>query len=149
MLGTAACPRCLPTRPLQPPQEDFKAQYFLWQLLCIENDARRARAEAARRRAEAEKADEGLEGVEREVAAKRKQAAGIHKQRALLERKVAKRRAEMEKKVRCHGLPWRASELQGVQTPPEARVGSSRRSSLQTKHIGHPHCVRDCTCQVL
>lgn len=60
---------------------------------------RRARAEAARRRAEAERADEGLEGVEAEVAAKRKQAAGIHKQRALLERKVAKRRAEMEKKV--------------------------------------------------
>ena len=85
-------------------QEDFKAQYFLWQLLCIENDVRRARAEATRRRAEAEKADEGLEGVEAEVAAKRKQAAGIHKQRALLERKVAKRRAEMEKKVQCRAF---------------------------------------------
>lgn len=103
MLGAEACTRRAPTRLWRRSQEDFKAQYFLWQLLCIENDVRRARAEAVRRRAEAERADEGLEGVEREVAAKRKQAAGIHKQRALLERKVAKRRAEMEKKVLCHG----------------------------------------------
>lgn len=81
-------------------QEEFKAQYFMWQLLCIEGDARRARAEAARRQAEAEAADAGLAGVEREVAAKRKEAAGINKQRALLERKAGKRRAELERKVR-------------------------------------------------
>ena len=99
LLRTADHTRHASTRLWRRSQEDFKAQYFLWQLLCIENDARRARAEAARRRAEAEKADEGLEGVEREVAAMRKQAAGINKQRALLERKVSKRRAEMEKKV--------------------------------------------------
>lgn len=103
-LGTKDCTRYAPTWLWPHSQEEFKAQYFLWQLLCIENDARRARADAARRRAEAERADEGLEGVEREVAAKRKQAAGINKQRALLERKVSKRRAEMEKKVL--GMPF-------------------------------------------
>jgi len=86
-------------------QEDLKTQHFLWQLLCIEGDARRARAEAARRAAEAEAAGAGLAGAEREAAAKRREAAGFAKERALLERKLAARRAEVEKKVRAHAPP--------------------------------------------
>ena len=105
---------------------------------------RRARAEAARRRAEAERADEGLEGVEAGVAAKRKQAAGIHKQRALLERKVAKRRAEMEKKVRCHALPLRAAKPQGGHVPNRARDGMACFPYMEVEHTCHPSWICEC-----
>jgi hypothetical protein len=104
-----------------PAQEDLKTQHFLWQLLCIEGDARRARAEAARCAAEAEAAGAGLAGAEREAAAKRREAAGFAKERAVLERQLAARRAEVEKKVRAHAPPVPApSSLQRRQ---EGRCG--------------------------
>ena len=92
LLGsTLTCPICV--------QEALKAEYYLWQLYQIERDMAGARAEAAAKQASLHEAGRALHAKEAALEERRRAAAGVAKERLLLERRHKKRKAELEKKV--------------------------------------------------
>ena len=86
-------------------QEQLKAQFYLWQLFHMDQDLAAERRLAAARKAEMLDAGRALKAMEEELDATKKRAATHNKERLLLERKIAKRRADADKKARpfaCH-----------------------------------------------
>lgn len=80
-------------------QEELKTRHFLWQAYHIEQDMTDARKDAATHKESLEVAEATHQAHEAEVEAKRKEHAGVAKERLLLEKQIKKKKAELEKKV--------------------------------------------------
>lgn len=80
-------------------QEALKSKYYLWQLYHSQVDAETAAEELESKQAELKEAAKQMKAAENAVKDKKKEIAGLNKQRILQEQKAKKRRDEAEKKV--------------------------------------------------
>ena len=80
-------------------QEALKSKHYLWQLYHSQLDAETAAEELESKQAELREAAKQMKEADNAVKDKKKEVAGLNKQRTLLEQKAKKRRAEAEKKV--------------------------------------------------
>ncbi|GAB4822702.1 hypothetical protein N2152v2_009748 [Parachlorella kessleri] len=83
---------------LQQELEDTKTSYYLWQIYHIEQDIVKAHKEIRKQKALLAEAERQHQASEGEVEAKKREHAGIAKERLLLEKKAKKKQAELEKK---------------------------------------------------
>ena len=81
-------------------QDSLKAEHFLWQLFHIERDIQEALEEAQEQKQELNESAKALYAQEQQIEAKKKIVAGFQKERLLLERRLKKRKADADKKVR-------------------------------------------------
>lgn len=80
-------------------QEALKAEHYLWQLYQIEKDTSSAREQCAKHKEDLKETAKLLHASEKAVEEKKQAAAGINKERMLLERKFKKRKADLDKKA--------------------------------------------------
>lgn len=80
-------------------QAKLKATYYLWQLFHAQQDSEQADKERAERQQLLTTAAEELQSIEAAVKDKKREVAGLSKQKILLEQKVKKRQAVVEKQV--------------------------------------------------
>jgi hypothetical protein len=81
-------------------QEEMKTRHFLWQAYHTEQDMGEAGKDVTMHQQALAAAEAELKIREAEVEGKKKEAAGLAKERLLLEKSIKKKRGEAEKKVR-------------------------------------------------
>jgi structural maintenance of chromosome 1 len=86
-------------------QEALKAEYYLWQLFQIERDMGAVRQEVAKHKDGLNDVAKLLHASEGLVEEKKQAAAGVNKERMLLERKYKKRKADLDKKAGSLSAP--------------------------------------------
>ena len=82
-----------------PPQDDLKAEHFLWQLYHLDRDLTQARGEVQRHQAAMGQAAKAHQAAEAAVEEKRRALAGLQKSRIQLAKGVTERRSELDKQV--------------------------------------------------
>lgn len=80
-------------------QKELKTEYYLWQLFNIEKDVERTLAELQVDRATLEELNSEQEQLETEIRTKKKEQAVFTKEALLLDKKIGKKKAELDKKV--------------------------------------------------
>lgn len=75
-------------------------EYYLWQLFNIEKDVARTQAELAVDRATLQELNREQEQLEAEIKALKKNQAVFTKEALLLDKKMGKKKGELDKKVR-------------------------------------------------
>jgi hypothetical protein len=81
-------------------QEDLKTDYYLWQVYHLDRDAHRLRNTLQKQMSELKAVEGGQQSQEDGTKQKRVEKATLAKQIATLEKKLYKRRSDMDKKVR-------------------------------------------------
>lgn len=80
-------------------QKELKTEYYLWQLFHIEKDVERTLGELQVDRATLEELNSEQEQLETEIKTKKKEQAVFTKEALLLDKKIGKKKAELDKKV--------------------------------------------------
>lgn len=78
--------------------EAAKVRHALWQVYHVQEDMTEAKVRRRALSSELQEAEEGAKAAEGEVEAHRRKQAGVAKERLLLDKQIAKKRAEVEKK---------------------------------------------------
>ena len=81
-------------------QENLKSKYYLWQLYHSQLDAETTSEELESKQAEFNRAATLMQGVDATLKDRKKEIAGLKKQRVHLDQKAKKRQAEAAKSVR-------------------------------------------------
>ena len=126
-----------PNTPFPLLQEDLKTTHYLLRLYHAERDAATARASAAAERGDLAAAQASQADADEAAEAARRQAASLHKQRMLAERKVNAGRAELERRnpsaLRAHEeaarLAKREKEL-GARVAAAARAKEEQEAAV-------------------
>lgn len=82
-----------------PAQDELKAEHYLWQLYHIDKDLARARSEVQSHQAALAEVAGAHRDAEAAVEERKRAQAGLQKERLQQDRALAKRRAELDKKV--------------------------------------------------
>lgn len=80
-------------------QKELKMEYSLWQLFNIERDVASTLAQLEVDRATLQELNREQEQLEAEIKAKKKNQAVFLKEALLLDKKIAKKKGELDKKV--------------------------------------------------
>jgi structural maintenance of chromosome 1 len=80
-------------------QKELKMEYYLWQLFNIEKDVTSTLAELEVDRATLQELNHEQEQLEAEIKALKKNQAVFTKEALLLDKKIAKKRGDLDKKV--------------------------------------------------
>ncbi len=82
----------------------MKSKYYLWQLYHSQLDAETAAEELESKQAELRAAAMEMKAADTALKEKKKEIAGLNKQRVLMEQKAKKQRAEADKKASKHSF---------------------------------------------